>query len=141
MDYRKFLLLAAVFAPASHAEAVRQIGIVELRSQLAAGSCVDANAVSGNVVLWSCHGGANQRFAWFDDGTLRHAGRCVGSSGTSLVLKPCDASPDTQWSIQHGEVRNRADRCIDIAGGNRANGTPLVAWHCRGEPQQKWTRR
>lgn len=119
----------------------RQVGIVELRSQLAAGSCVDANAITGGAVLWSCHGGANQRFAYFADGTLRHAGRCLGANGSQLVLKHCEGSADTQWTLDREEVRNRRDQCIDIAGGNKANGTPLLAWECHGTTPQKWTRR
>lgn len=116
-------------------------GIVELRSRVAVGSCMDANAANGNVILWSCHGGSNQRFAYLDDGTLRQEGRCVGANGASLLLKPCDASPDTLWTFASGEIRNAAEQCIDIAGGDRANGTPLVAWHCHGAPQQKWKAR
>ncbi len=120
---------------------LRQVGIVELRSQIAPGSCVDANALSGGVVLWSCHGGANQRFAYFNDGTLRHAGRCLGASGNSVVLKQCEGGPDTRWAIDKGMVRNESEQCVDIAGGNKANGTPILAWQCHGEDRQKWTRR
>jgi hypothetical protein len=116
-------------------------GGMELRSRLAAGSCMDANAASGQVILWSCHGGSNQKFAYLNDGTLRHDGRCVGANGAALVLKRCDDSPDTRWTFAAGEVRNAAQQCIDIAGGERANGTPLVAWSCHGAVQQQWTRR
>lgn len=129
------VMLAAVQAAAAHR------GIVELRSRVAVGSCMDANAASGNVILWSCHGGSNQKFAYLDDGTLRQDGRCVGARGASLVLKACDASPDTRWTFTSGEIRNAAQQCIDIAGGERVNGTPLVAWSCQGVMQQQWTRR
>jgi ricin-type beta-trefoil lectin protein len=133
-------LPAASAAPPAQA-GPRKLDMVELRSQAAAGSCMDVNAANGNVVLWSCHGGANQQFVQFDDGTLRHHGRCVGTNGASLVLKGCDASPDTRWTFADGEIRNGNDQCIDIAGGNRANGTPVMAWNCRGADAQKWTRR
>ena len=138
--------LASAQAPraavhASEPGVLRQVGIVELRSEIAPGSCVDANALSGAVVLWSCHGGANQRFAYFNDRTLRHAGRCIGVDGKSVVLKACNGMPDTRWRVTQREVRNAADQCIDIAGGQKANGTPLLAWHCRDVAQQRWTRR
>lgn len=132
--------MVAVALAAAQAAAARS-GIVELRSRLAIGSCMDANAASGNVILWSCHGGSNQKFAYLDDGTLRQDGLCIGAHGASLVLKACDASPDTRWTFASGEIRNAAEQCIDIAGGERANGTPLVAWSCHGALQQQWTRR
>lgn len=131
-------LLAAALPAAARAPGG---GVVEVRSRLAVGSCMDANAASGSVTLWSCHGGANQKFAYFDDGTLRHDGRCVGANGASLVLKRCDGSPDVHWTFAGGEIRNAAEQCIDIAGGERANGTPLVAWSCHGMKQQQWVRR
>lgn len=131
--------LPALPHPPSMGSAPHRHRIVEVRSGIAAGSCMDANAAKGNVILWSCHGGPNQRFAYFDDGTLRQGGRCVGAHGASLVLKACDASPDTLWFFAGDEIRNGAEQCIDIAGGERANGTPLVAWSCRGVPQQRWT--
>jgi streptogrisin C len=138
-------MLAAALPAAPHsasadAGAPHRSG-VELRSRLALGSCMDANAAGGGVILWSCHGGSNQRFAYLDDGTLRQGGRCVGANGAALVLKRCDASPDTRWTFAGGEIRNAAQQCIDIAGGERANGTPLVAWSCHGAMQQQWTRR
>ena len=138
-------VLAAALPPLAHpppaGSAAHRHGIVEVRSDVAAGSCMDANAAKGNVILWSCHGGANQKFDYSDDGTLRQYGRCLGARGASLVLKRCDASPDTQWTFAGGEIRNGDGQCIDIAGGERANGTPLVAWSCHGVAQQRWTRR
>ena len=133
--------LPALPHPPSTESSAHRHGLVEVRSGVASGSCMDANAAKGNLILWSCHGGPNQRFLYGDDGTLRQGGRCLGASGASLVLKACDASPDTLWTFTAGEIRNEAEQCIDIAGGERANGTPLVAWSCRGVPQQRWTRR
>lgn len=133
--------LPAISAASAPQPGARELGVVELRSQAAAASCIDVNAANGNVVLWSCHGGANQKFVQFDDGTLRHNGRCVGANGASLVLKGCDSSPDTQWTFAGGEIRNANHQCIDIAGGNRVNGTPVVAWNCRGAVEQRWRRR
>lgn len=139
------IVLAAALAPRAHPPAAgsapHRHGIVEVRSDVAAGSCMDANAAKGNVILWPCHGGSNQKFHYSDDGTLRHRGRCLGANGASLVFKRCDASPDTRWTFAGGEIRNGAQQCIDIAGGDRASGTPLVAWSCQGAPQQRWTRR
>lgn len=139
------VVLAAAFPALPHPPAMGPAAhrhvIVEVRSGVAAGSCMDANAAKGKVILWPCHGGPNQKFAYFDDGTLRLDGRCLGANGASLVLKACDLSPDTHWTFEGGEIRNGAEQCIDIAGGGRANGTPLVAWSCRGVPQQRWTRR
>jgi alpha-galactosidase len=134
-------LLGAPPPATAQAPQARALATVELRSQVATGSCIDLNAARGIVVLWSCHGGANQKFVHFDDGTLRHDGRCVGTRGASLVLKACDASPDTRWTFADGQVRNDRQQCLDIAGGHRANGTAVLAWSCHGAAEQRWRRR
>ena len=30
-------------------------------------------------------------------------------------------------------------KCVDVAAGNSANGTPIVLWDCNGNPDQQWT--
>jgi type 1 glutamine amidotransferase len=99
---------AAVAPPARAADAGRL-----LESQLAPGKCLDvaggSTAEGAPVILWPCHGGANQRFVAAADGTWR--------------VYPDGVTP----------------RCLDAAGGALRDGDPLVAWSCHGGDNQRWT--
>jgi hypothetical protein len=70
--------------------------------------CVDAASGYGNdgdaILLWSCHGGANQQWALGPDGLLRGiGGKCMDVSGghtadrTPLILWSCHAGSNQQW--------------------------------------------
>jgi hypothetical protein len=37
-------------------------------------------------------------------------------------------------------VNPQADKCVDIAAWNGANGAPLQLWTCDGKANQKWHR-
>ena len=39
--------------------------------------------------------------------------------------------------VGNGNVVNRSSMCLDIAGGEQANGTPAQLWDCASVPQQK----
>lgn len=69
------------------------------------GKCLDATtgAVGAAVVMWDCHGGANQR--WHVDGTRLVndvAGQCLQAPATvddPLRLAVCDSSSAQRWTL------------------------------------------
>lgn len=50
----------------------------------------------------------------------------------SARATPSVAGPTGQVTTFHGW-------CLDVSGGNTANGTPLQAYTCNGTPAQQWT--
>ncbi|ROQ98582.1 beta-glucanase (GH16 family) [Streptomyces sp. 2132.2] len=38
-----------------------------------------------------------------------------------------------------GPITGLAGKCVDVAGGNTANGTPVQLYDCNGSPAQQWT--
>ena len=70
--------------------------------------CLDASSGEGNdgdaIILWSCHGEANQRWGLSSAGELRGINdKCIdlrGSarSGTALVLQSCSGRASQTWN-------------------------------------------
>ncbi|HWM04621.1 MAG TPA: lectin, partial [Actinophytocola sp.] len=38
-----------------------------------------------------------------------------------------------------GQITGLAGKCVDVAGGSSANGTPVQLWDCNGSTAQRWT--
>jgi Ricin-type beta-trefoil lectin domain len=76
------------------------------------GKCFDApNHVTANntiVEIWSCNGGANQKFAYQSNGTIvgSESGKCVTvqgastSNGAKLILYTCNGGSNQKWTRQ-----------------------------------------
>ncbi|MGM1064920.1 PQQ-dependent sugar dehydrogenase [Saccharothrix sp. Mg75] len=112
------------------------------------GKCADVNAGStadgAKVQLWTCNGGANQR--WTVNGTtLRALDKCLDAAGTadgSLVrLWTCNGGAAQNWAAgANGSLVNQqSGRCLDANGGGSADGTQLIVWSCHGGANQRWT--
>ena len=99
------------------------------------------------LILWSCHGQADQQWELQANRTLRGlAGKCASvnggnpADGTNLILWPCHGQADQQWELQaDGTLRGLAGKCVDAAGANSADGTPLILWPCNSQPNQQWS--
>ncbi|WP_412542390.1 RICIN domain-containing protein [Longispora sp. K20-0274] len=109
---------------------------------VASGRCVD---VPGSVttdgtplVLWDCHGGANQAWNRPGDGTLRALGKCATVAGSNVVLSACTGAATQQWTVTGPTVTN-AGLCLDANGGGTANNTKVIVWACHGGANQQWT--
>ncbi|WP_181799226.1 RICIN domain-containing protein [Kitasatospora acidiphila] len=114
--------------------------------------CIDdSNSDTNNsnkIDIWDCNGTAAQNivFAHGTDGvgTLIVLGKCLdlGSSptwGTHVQLWDCNNTVNQKWVYSDGTLRNPSSGfCLDIAGSNINNGTPLVAWSCSGLRNQQW---
>jgi PKD repeat protein len=75
-------------------------------------------------------------------------GLCLGvasnTDGTSLVLVACAATPAQQFTMgpagTTGQVTLYGSKCLDAAGGNGADGSPIIIWTCgNSQPNEQWT--
>ncbi|HVK21827.1 MAG TPA: ThuA domain-containing protein [Actinokineospora sp.] len=107
--------------------------------------CMDNSAtVAGQVVLWDCHGGANQK--WTSVGaTLQTGGKCLDVTGASQTdgaivgTYTCNSQANQNWTQwTDGSLRN-GTKCLDAFGAGTANGTRVIIWTCNGQTNQKWT--
>lgn len=112
------------------------------------GKCFDvksANHANGTpVILWPCHGKANQQWNMVDGLIVGLAGKCLdvkgGSSanGTSVILWQCHGKPNQRWNLVDGKIVGLAGKCLDVNGGGTANGTSVILWPCHGKANQQW---
>ena len=81
------------------------------------GRCLDVLGESrepgAGLIIYDCHGGANQRFSYPAPGQTGEI-RVYAGAGTPL--------------------------CVDAWGAGTENGTRLVVWTCHGGANQQWTR-
>jgi len=94
------------------------------------------------VILYTCHGRANQRFR-LDPGSGRvyaaaNANLCVDAIPGGLALVDCRQLGRT-WVLNRGakEIRSSDGQCWDVPSGRFQNGARLQPWPChRKAPQQ-----
>ncbi|NUS55448.1 MAG: hypothetical protein HOV66_11400, partial [Streptomycetaceae bacterium] len=130
-----------------------------LHIELSHDRCLDpqggARTTGTPVVLWTCNGGANQRFG-LTGGTIRPANAqtlCLAPSGADptlgakLVLAACDGSAAQRFVSEPHQAAvftelkaGNTGKCLDINAGTMANGTNVIAWDCTGNTNQKWYR-
>lgn len=114
------------------------------------GKCLDDpgfNTANGTRMdIWTCNGGANQRWTVVQDGTLRVSGKCLDAyhsgtaNGTAVDLYSCNGSDAQRWQFgTDGQLVNPASgKCLD-RGSQTANGTKLQLYSCTGGTNQRWT--
>jgi alpha-galactosidase len=112
--------------------------------------CADdsgSSTADGNpVILYTCTGNANQRWASAGDGTVRTLGKCLTASGTSagsyVVLSTCTGAATQTWTYRgDGTLANGASAlCLDVYGGGTADLTRLDTWTCGNhQSNQAWS--
>jgi len=113
------------------------------------GKCLDDtgdSAANGNKIqIYTCNGGAAQKWTLAADGTLRINGKCLDVTGQSLLdgakiqLWTCTGASNQQWLIgPNGELINvNSSRCLDDAGGT-VNDTQLDQQDCYGSVPEVW---
>lgn len=117
------------------------------------GKCLDVanwRFEPGNpVIMWSCHGGANQRWQ-LTGGTVRTQNdQCLDvtwgatANGTPVQLATCSGNAAQRWVLTPaGDLVNpQSDKCLDIKDLNRADDARLQIWQCSGTANQKWSLR
>ena len=126
------------------------------------GRCLDVLGESrepgAGLIVYDCHGGANQRFSYpaaGQTGEIRvYAGEgtplCVDAwgagteNGTRLVVWTCHGGANQQWTrTADGEFRGvQSGRCVDVLGARTENLTDVWLWDCfGGAPNQRWDAR
>ena len=70
--------------------------------------------------------------------------RTEGTGTIDGLAEPllCAMQPATPHGppVAQAEIRSAAaGKCLDVAGGNPADGTPIVLWPCHGGANQKWS--
>jgi beta-glucanase (GH16 family) len=113
------------------------------------GRCIDspsgATANGTRLQIYDCNGSGAQKFT-IGSPIYGPGGKCVdvagddtGSDGTAVQLWDCQqaTSVDQKWTW-NGQTLRSLGKCLDIAGGANANGTPLQLATCNGGGYQNW---
>jgi len=126
---------------------------VEIRGFAA--KCLDVRGPNGfaentAVQVWGCGNRGNQRWDFYDDGTIRTSlrGKCLhlpaNSDGRDLVIQSCNGSPNQTWDFNDHihlqvwlgektlELKHSLGKCLDIefGAGGINNGAPAQVWGC-----------
>ncbi|HXC82512.1 MAG TPA: putative Ig domain-containing protein [Trebonia sp.] len=116
------------------------------------GKCLDDTrnrSTNGNKIqIWTCTGGAAQRWTIARDGTLRIHGKCLDVTGRSTVsgaklqLWSCTGGANQAWvPTEFAEVQGVASgQCLTDPGGSTRNGTPVEIQLCGPDVpgSQRW---
>ncbi|MFF5291802.1 serine/threonine protein kinase [Paractinoplanes globisporus] len=115
-------------------------------SNFATGDCLQLDAGSGRIVLWTCNGSDVQKFDFPADKTMRVRGLCVELLGTDdgarLGTSGCTGAAAQQWNYNtsYDLVNLMVTKCTDVPDTSSADGTPAQVWECAGTSNQKWHR-
>ena len=138
-------------APAAGA-AITSSTLVNPRS----GKCLDVKGASSangtQVIIWTCHGHANQRWTSTAAGELRvtigGVTKCLDAydnqtgNGTKIEIWTCNGGTNQKWNLNSNSTITgvQSGRCLDIYGNGTANGTPVILWTCKtpGDNNQRW---
>jgi hypothetical protein len=124
------------------------------------GKCLDI-APAGEVIVFTCHGGDNQRFRFNDQvrlkpgttqivyygSTIRSGDRCLGTvgSGAGAVFGyPCSLDGKGVVNMTWKRIgktfvlASNPNLCLDVSGAGTADKTPVIAYRCTGNKNQQW---
>jgi hypothetical protein len=80
--------------------------------------------------------GTQIAFRRADDGALVTLGPDGTPQPGGLTIKAGSQPAVATWSTG---ITDQAGMCLDVSGGNNANGTPVQLWWCNGSAAQQWT--
>ena len=140
--------LTLVVLPVPRAEAAAAGSVVGQAS----GRCLDVSggstAAGTDVIIWSCHGRANQVWTRTAAGELRvYAGsRCLelvaaaGARSGRVQIATCTGATNQRWSFAaDGTVHGLASGlCLDVVGAAKTNGAAVQGYACHGRGNQQW---
>jgi len=101
------------------------------------------------VIIYACHGGANQKWdipASGTTGTIKvYGSMCLDAAGgqgndsDQIIIWACHGGLNQQWTFTTaGELKGGAGKCIEVGGTGIANGDNLFLEPCNGSAPQKW---
>ena len=107
----------------------------------ATGLVLDVNSSGDNVIMWSAHGGNNERFT-LDGPFIRavHSGKVldVSRQDGSILQWEAHGLENQRWEFHpDGTIRlEGSDLCMDVEGGNEEEGARVIAWPFHGGANQ-----
>ncbi|MEU4222353.1 RICIN domain-containing protein [Actinoplanes sp. NPDC026623] len=118
------------------------------------GRCLDVhdNIVVNDaaVEIFSCNGGANQRWNLTPAGELRvyDGTRCMDVSGggttagNRVIQWECHGGANQQFRLNaDGTITAvQSGQCLDVSGGATGDGAAVIIWPCHRAANQIWTR-
>ncbi|MEU6867498.1 RICIN domain-containing protein [Streptomyces sp. NPDC046876] len=109
-----------------------------------AGKCLDveggSTADGTRVQLWSCKDVKAQKWR-LTDNTVRALGKCLTADNGQARIAACDGSDKQKFVYRPGDktlYNQAANACVDVPGGNTADGTDLLVYACNGGTNQQW---
>lgn len=121
-----------------------------LRSE-SSGRCLDVdnnNTANGTgMLIWDCHGGANQQFTQSGQ-ALQVLGKCLdvspnATAGTRVQIWDCNGGTNQQWTFNsNGTISSVRfpNLCLDVNNNGTTNGTTVLVWTCHTAANQRWVR-
>jgi hypothetical protein len=118
--------------------------------------CLDvtggSNANGTQVEIWTCGGGANQKWTSTSAGELRvtigGVTKCLDAynnqttNGTKIEIWTCNGGANQKWSLNSNSTitGTQSGKCLDVYGNGTANGTIVQLWTCKtaGNNNQRW---
>ncbi|GID90849.1 ricin-type beta-trefoil lectin domain protein [Amorphoplanes digitatis] len=108
--------------------------------------CLDVSG-SAQVLIWDCHGAANQQWIRTSSGELRSGGKCLDvngngtANGTRITTWTCNGGANQRFTFNADGTITGSGKCLDLNGNGTANGTIVHLWDCHHGPNQIWSAR
>ena len=115
------------------------------------GKCLDHSGTGtsdGNKVqIWSCNGGAAQKWTHDADGALvGPGGKCLDVAGgsnannTAVRLWTCNGTNAQKWSFTGGQMKSALGGCLNVKNASSTDGTAVELYACvASAPSEAWT--
>ena len=116
---------------------------VTLRPGHATQKCLDATA-DGRLLLWTCHGGKNQKFSfnYARRTTIQTNTGCLAATTPNgpVAIRPCQGGAKFMWTVErNGKISNAAGGCLDVRMAERHDGAQVLTFQCNNKPNQRFT--
>jgi hypothetical protein len=144
--HSRFLFAALGAFVSTVTAAAASDGLVNFQSQGAPGMCLSMEV--GAVAIRPCDDGVTQAFNVYPtfqgDGmqlVIGNNGLMIGPENKMLTSKTLGGSEQsTAFTLGSDGSISAGGLCIDVKGGNRQAGTPVIAFRCNSQINQRWTR-
>lgn len=137
--------LVALAEPARAATSGPIVGV-------ASGRCLDvtgnSSALGTRIIIWDCHGQANQTWTLTAAGELRvfDGTRCLDvaggrvTAGVMVQIYVCTGGANQKWTMNaNGTITGvQSGLCLDVTAASTAGGTYVGMWTCNGGANQQW---
>jgi hypothetical protein len=133
----------ARYAPEKSEAEKNRASNVTLHPGHASGKCLDATP-DGRLVLWTCHGGENQKFSFTFGITsiIRTRSGCLTvTPDNTVAVSRCTQSSKQAWIVERNGTITNGGNCLDVRMADKNDGTPLLRFKCTGAANQRFAAR